>query len=763
MIKTQYLYTTFFIFSLFISTRLAAQDRPIGDWRSHLPYNKATRVTTDGNKIFVGTSTGFYTYNPLEKETEVFSKVEGMSDADISYVSYDPISQYTVIAYQNSNIDLYNEDGFFNIPDLKIKNITGDKSIYHVYVESGLAYLSSGIGIVVLNLDKKEVKETYTFTKNMAPVSTHGLTGYKNDFYAATTTGLFKTTKTNPNIQATSSWTRIDTSRAYQHICMTNNRLYVATRDSVFAVQADTLNFVYRHNYNKVQHVDAVGELLCISTFNTTSGIGSIVLLDSSYTVKDTFLTADVRNVIRTEDGKVWTADFAWGLRNTSSETIIPNGPFDVGTYDILAQNGKVYIAHGAYDDRWNIQMNPAGISIFENNTWTSYNRYNFPAFNELSDACRLALDPQTEDLYIASQTNGLFVLKKDGTGLNYKAPMFEQHIIDPSTYRLSGVAFDQYNNLWVTQSNSPHELVARAANSDNWYTYGLPATRPRPYWSNGAAGLIVDDYNQKWFFSPAGGGVLVYNDNNTLSNPSDDKYIKLLAGKGSGNLPDNGVQCIVNDKKGVIWIGTNNGIGIINCPDRITNLTCEAEIRVVQYDQFAGELFAGEIVKTIAVDGANRKWVGTNNGVWLISDDANKIIARFTKDNSPLPSNVMQSIGIDPLTGDVYFGTDKGIVAYRGTATDGGKSNVSALIYPNPIRNDYTGTIAIKGLVNNADVRITDVNGQLIFRTKALGGQAIWNGRTYTGQRPQTGVLLVFATDNEGNETFVGKMVFIY
>jgi hypothetical protein len=253
-----------------------------------------------------------------------------------------------------------------------------------------------------------------------------------------------------------------------------------------------------------------------------------------------------------------------------------------------------------------------------------------------------------------------------------------------------------------------------------------------------------------------------VYNDNKTPSTTFDDTYTLLLSGKGAGGLADNEVYCLANDKSGSIWIGTKNGISIVSCPSQVIAGTCEAENRIVQYDDFAGYLFQGEVVKTIAVDGANRKWIGTNNGVWLISADGDKIVNRFTADNSPLPSNIIQKITINPATGDVYIGTEEGLVSYRGTATDGGKENKDVLVFPNPIKSGYNGTIAIKGLVENADVRITDISGQLVYRTKALGGQAVWNGLDYTGRRPQSGVYLVFTTNKDGSQTNVAKMVFM-
>ena len=271
----------------------------------------------------------------------------------------------------------------------------------------------------------------------------------------------------------------------------------------------------------------------------------------------------------------------------------------------------------------------------------------------------------------------------------------------------------------------------------------------------------IIDDYNQKWYFAPRGGGVIVYNDNNTIENANDDAYVQLLSGKGAGNLPSNQVNCLAKDQSGAIWIGTDNGIGIVNCPRNVIARTCEAEIRIVQYDLFASYLFSGQNITAIAVDGANRKWVGSNNGVWLISEDATKIIQRFTVANSPLPSNNINTISIDNKTGDVYFGTEFGLVSFKSTATEGTEKYNDVLVYPNPISSaSFSGTIAIKGLLENADVRFTDINGQLVYKTKALGGQATWNGIDYTGHKPAPGVYLIFAADKLGQDVMVSKLI---
>ena len=235
----------------------------------------------------------------------------------------------------------------------------------------------------------------------------------------------------------------------------------------------------------------------------------------------------------------------------------------------------------------------------------------------------------------------------------------------------------------------------------------------------------------------------------------------KLSTGAGYGNLPSNEVYSMAKDKNGKIWIGTGDGIAIFHCPESIFSSSgCDAELKIVQYDLNAGLLFQREVVKTIAVDGANNKWIGTNNGVWLISDDGEKIIHRFTKENSPLPANEINKIVVHPQTGDVYIATNAGLISYRAEAIEGAKTQNNIRVFPNPVPSQYGGQIAIEGLTENADVRITDVAGRLVYRCTATGGRAVWNGKNYLGEKPHSGVYMVFASNNDGSQTKSTKFV---
>lgn len=745
-----------------------AQDVPIGQWQSHLPYNTAMSIATDGVKVYVGGRYGFYSLSIGSKETTKYSKVNGMSDLGITKMGYDEVTGTVIIAYDNGNIDLFRDETFYNIPDLKLKTVTGTKTVNHIYTENGLAYLSTDVGILVLNLDRNEIKETYTFTKNSENIAIKGLSTINNRFYAATSAGMYFINKNAPDIQAFQSWTAIDTTRSFTATAAMAEKIYVAKPDTLFFVDNDTLKYLDEFTDSQlVNLIEGINSIWVIE-YNDSSFKGFTKRLNPAQLYSDSFnTTGEVYELIdfASPDSIKWLANANDGLKERALKgdpynTNIPEGPYGVASFDIDANNKEILVAHGGYDDTYRPLNVFTGFSTYKEGEWTTYRMFDYPPFGDtIRDFSNILKGPQGE-IYAGSTTSGLFILKPDGTYEYYKQNSF----IDPSStgetlYRVSGMAFDNDGTFWMTvYGGNPNELVARTTDGQ-WYKFSIPISRSIPH---SAAHLIVDDANQKWFSATGNDGVIVYDDNHTPETPLDDTYIQLLAGEGSGGLPNATVYCMALDKSGAIWIGTADGIGIVNCPSQVIQRQCEAEKRIVQFDQFAGFLFQSEQVRTIAVDGANRKWIGTNNGVWLISESGDEILERFTEDDSPLPSNIITKITIDHSTGDVYIGTEKGLMSYRGTATQGGTTNTDLLVYPNPVESGYKGTIAIKGFVENADVRITDISGQLVYRTTAHGGQAVWNGLDYTGRRPQSGVYLIFGTNKDGSETVKGKMVFM-
>lgn len=742
------------IIFLFFSLKLVAQQQPIGYWKAHLPNNNAIAAGTDGYTIFAGSEQSFYTYYIANDEIFDYSKVEGMSDIGVNLVAFDSLTGYAIIVYNNTNIDLFKNETFFNIPDIKLKSITGTKRINQVFVENGLAYLSTSFGIVVVNLVKKEIKETYNFMSNNQSIEIKSVCTNENFIYAVTAKGIFKATKSNPNLQAFSSWTSISTQTNFTTITNGFGNLLVTTTDSVYELQSDVLTFRYKSPWS-ITNLNKIQDNLYINEFRPANYNGVIKIVNENFIPIDSFQTSGrPANTMRTKDGAIWVADAYYGLAKRNGENSFwnikrPEGPASYGAFDIMPYNGEVWVAHGGFNDAWTYIYNHAGMSQLKDGKWKIYNELTTPSLLNTTDFISIAKDPNNGTIYAGSYRSGLFELKTDGTNQVIKWGVLEPTIGDTSNYRVSGLCFDANGNLWFTMAGAPNELMVRKTDGTFLKFSGAAS-------GVYAAFPVVDDYNQKWYVVPSF-GLAVYNDNYTIDNKNDDQFAKFSTSSISSTI-----NVLVKDKDGSLWFGTSDGIGVIYCPGQMLQGSCKIDRPIVQYDQFAGYLFQNENVKALAVDGANRKWIGTANGVWLISANGDKIIYRFTSDNSPLPSNVIQKISIDPVTGDVYFGTTQGIVSFRGTATEGGTTNTNVKTFPNPVPSNYNGTIAINGLVANGDVKITDINGQLIYRTQSLGGQAVWNGKDYTGRRPQSGVYLIFVTNADGSETYAGKLVFM-
>lgn len=264
---------------------------------------------------------------------------------------------------------------------------------------------------------------------------------------------------------------------------------------------------------------------------------------------------------------------------------------------------------------------------------------------------------------------------------------------------------------------------------------------------------VIKDLDGNRWSRRGDYGGIVVTNVKN--------QSIYISTGVGSGNLPSNTVKTLALDRDGQIWVGTDKGVVVFDNPSAVfSGKNFDAYTPVFERRRLLGN----ETITSITIDGGNRKWMGTRNGIFLFNADGTELVINFTEKNSPLPSNEISYITAEPNTGEVYIRTPKGMVSYRGTATESGLKQDENLVkvFPNPVRPDFEGTIGIEGLVENAFVKITDVAGNLIYETRANGGTATWNGRTLSGLRVETGVYLLFSANAKGEETCVSRLVVV-
>jgi hypothetical protein len=755
---------TFFFLSYFC---YAQGIPPIGQWREHLPYNNAINIIPVEEKIYCATPYALFSYDTGEKSFERLSKVNGLSEVGVSRMKYDASAQKFIIAYQNSNIDVLYRNSVINVPDIKLSNVSGDKSIYNIYCFNNRAYLSTGLGIIVINQDKYEVAETYLIGNGGGRIRANDFTQASGFFYAATVEGLKRAAVNSPNLSDFNEWQTISGSNGlsageYHKVFNVQDKVLVQKNDSLFIQNGSNWIFFY-HDTWSIVNIDFSENKILLS--ETKGSQARMVVLNTSGTTEKVLqnpLLSLPRQAIIYES-EYWIADQNNGLFKTdgnSTERVFPNSPINIATGDLVFSGSDLWAAAGSVSESWTYLFNPNGIYRFSGDFWTGVNQYIYPQLDTLLDFITIAIDRQNEKVYAGSYGGGLLEINKDNSFKIYKqnSPL-QSALGDPGSYRVSGLATDAENNLWISNYGAPKNLLVKKADG-NWQAFSIPFLHNE----NAVSQIVVDDYNQKWIVSPGANGLFCLDHGNSIDNFNDDRWKFFRKGKGNGNLPSEEVFCIAKDKDGFIWIGTGNGIGIVQCPQEVfANNSCEAFLPIVQQDNFAGFLFQDEEIRSIAVDGANRKWVGTKNGVWLISPEGDKVIYRFTEDNSPLLSNDVRRIAVNPQNGEVFIATFKGMCSFRGTATEGENTNSnSVLVFPNPVPPGYNGTIAIRGLVNNAWVKITELNGRLVYQTRALGGQAVWNGRDYKGNKAASGVYLVLAADELNREKVAAKIFFI-
>jgi len=739
---------------------------PIGYWRDHLNYSD-TRQVVKGDKIYASTATHVFAID-ANKEYETYSKINSLNDMGVAGICWDAATEQLLIAYQNSNLDVLDVKGRTkNIGDILRSNFPGNKIIRNLYCSNGLGYLSTGLGIIVVNLRKYEIKDTWVIGNNGIQTSVSGFTQLNNFFYAATDEGLKQIEVTNANPSNFANWQNISgsnglSSGALLNVLAVNGQLVVLKNDSLMIQSGSSWKLLYKDaNWSITGLNSATGKLLVCQ--RSPAGAARVLQLNVNGVIEKTTSQASVISFPRDAtlvDNTLWVADQFGGLAafNNGLERFIPNGPPGIATGAIAGNSKQMVLAAGSINSAWNYQYNRNGV-YFYSDQWNSLSYFNTPALDSVLDFITVAIDPADQSVWAGSFGGGLVHFPNTGALTLYKKgnSSLQETIGDPGSYRVSGLAFDANGRLWVSNYGSPVNLHVRKTDG-KWQAFSVPF----PLTEQASGALVCDDNDQVWMVSPKNNGLICYK-YAQIETTNDDQWKKYTTGSNQGNLPSNNVLSIVKDRTGSIWVGTDKGIAIIRCPSEVFSTSgCAAYLPVVKQGNFFGFLFKDEYVQCMAVDGANRKWVGTQNGLWLLSETGEQVLQQFTASNSPLLSNNVLQVGIQPETGEVFVLTDLGICSYRSTATEPAAATQQVLVFPNPVPPSYTGNIAIRGMKENAIVKITELNGTLVYQTRSQGGQAVWNGTNYKGEKVASGVYLVLIRDDENTDKLATKIVIV-
>lgn len=763
------------LFLLFACITLFAQPAALGSWRVYLPQTDATSLAQTPEKIYVGTKYYLYEYNKTDGSIYPITGLNGLSELGIAQLAYNSNVNALIIAYNSSNFDIYINGTIKNYPDISRSNIAGEKTINHILPYGDKVYFSCSFGIVLFNIITGQFEDTYIIGANGAYIKVYQVATDDTNIVAATENGLYRANINHPNLAFFSNWQHIGEfmpeGLETKNIVYSNSKFY-AEADGLIYQSSDLTEWdlVYGNANWCIQSVEVSYNQVVICEWQNSCNANNaqsarVVVIQPDQSI----IQYEKWNLLRPvksftdESGNVWAADFWRSLIKMGldySETIIPQGPYSSNVFSCAVLNKDIWVAHGGITySSWNGKTNKEGVSILRQGFWESYGSRNNQAFEGVDDVLNIVNFPTQSTYYISSYNKGIISFNGSDYGRIDPGNSSLQYTVgDPSTCRIGGMTFDSSGNLWVANYGTPNAISVMTPEGEwkSFTTPFIPGSPPNPYTQ-----IIVDDYGQKWVAAHKN-GLLVFNHGADLENTTDDLYKLLKTGTGQGNLPIVEVTCLAKDKNGAIWVGTTEGIGVYYCPFMVFQNGCDAVRPYVDVTGFGAYLLETEIIRAIVVDGANRKWIGTENGLWLISPDGTQPLEYFTTKNSPLLSNFITGLSLDGESGELYIGTDRGLVSYRTDATEGGFNNGELMVYPNPVRPEYEGDIAIKGLAQNANVKITDIAGNLVFEITANGGTAVWNGRDYTGKKAATGVYLVFSSNSDGSDNAVTKLMIV-
>ncbi len=760
-------------FILFYQILIGQSDLALGEWKSHLAYREGLTVTQSAENIIYGAESGIIVINKDDLSFSFLAKEDGFSGVNTSFLVYDKFNEQLLIIYKDGNIDILKGNDVNSLPFIMSNSsIVGSKNIndFHI-VNAQQSYFATDFGILGFNPAKQEFPFT-TFTD----LRVFSVQVFNNELYAGTEEGLYKVSLDGRNLSDFNQWKIISSSsglpQSYEVLGMgvKNGHLYAHIDNNIYKMADDgTFKLIFKPSSSQgtIKFISDEGSSIMVGMQNSSLR-GTMVFIGENDNITDGVpdCFSLVEYAIEDEKGRVWYADLWDPIKYTESKTstcqrLSFRGPFANTAGKVAFKKDVAYITSQGITESLQPTGTRWGYYKYEDQNWTNFNQSNIPLMESTDYASveAIALHPKNPEVYVGAYWNGIIRYNeetKEAVHYNKDNSILQGVVGDFARTRISSLAFDKDENLWISNFGSTKPLVVKTK-EDLWYSFGVPG-------ATNLTDIVFDDNDNKWVVvAGVGNGLIVFNENESLADPTDDK-IRYIT-RNNSEITGNKVNCLAKDLDGSIWVGTDEGPVVFDCGDPFA-IACRGNTRKVVVDDIPAPLLKSEDILSIGIDGANRKWFGTRNGIFIQSSDGTSQEMKFDTKNSPLLTDVITELTFNPLTGEMFIFTTGGIQSFKTSTTGGGNSHSSEVYaYPNPVRREYRGPIAIKGLVRDANVKITDISGKLIYETKAFGGQAIWDGNDYNGTRAATGVYLVFsASENTSRDkdAFVTKILIV-
>ena len=763
--------------AVLILSGLSLQAQIVGTWKAYMAYNNATIVAATPHAVYAVYDGSLLSYSPDDQLVQTYSIQDDLSPSAIRFLNYCPDSKSLLIIYEDSNMDIFlGRNNVYHLPDIKNHLFLSNKTINSVEIRQGCAYLAAGFGIVVIDMKRREIKNTYNLG-----VNTTAACEWDDFLYAATDDGLLRASLAD-NLLDKTKWSKVsglDEIRIGKmvlfkdHLVFYDNEkgdMWYLSREGVLTLLIPASFCRQLTVLNNRLIVGFWSGVRFYSDFGDDTGVfldEHIQYVSSSYSENGYWIAWGERGIVEIGLEPLPNGWMDYTIRVSDLKI---NSPVRNLAFRLKMSGEKLLVTGG---DRSGDRANkPGTFMIYENGVWKSLDDLAIAAKTGLPclDLMDAVEDPRNPGrYYVSSWGEGIYVLNEDlelETLYSFHNSTLQSTLPEASFasrfVRVDGMVFDRDGNLYTVSSE-----VAKALNilsntghwSDHVYDY-FSGIQPNL--------IIMTRDGKKWVnLFRKGIGIFVLDDTRgVVDDSSDDNrdivyYSSQFIDQQDKNVGATTYSCMAEDLvSGAVWVGTDNGPITFSSAEQVARGEC---YRFTAIDQYGVPyyLLEGQRITSIAVDGANRKWIGTTGGGLFLVDHSGELnVKNFTTANSPILSDNVTSVAINGKTGEVFVGTNRGICSYQGDAIEGKPDYSEVYAYPNPVFPRRNNQVVITGLMQNSRIKITDLAGNLMKETVSNGGQYTWNCTNPGGELVTAGIYLVFATLPDGSQGVVTKIM---
>ena len=740
-------------------------------WTGYFSYVSIKSISQGNDKIYAAAENAIFTYDLSTEEISSISTINGLSGNPISTAYYSENNGLYVIGYENGLIEIVidGEDNVLKVVDILDKTTIPPnmKTINHFNEYNGRLYISTGFGISVYNLESLEFGDTYFIGDLGSQINITQTTVQGDLIYASSSeNGIKSALVADENIIDYQQWSTV-IGGGYKGIQSLGVELYAVNNSNTILKFDLDVGFLQIDTF-----------LSPVIDFRAFSGVLTITTNSSIHSFSEDYvLINEVTSLFEydylLQAGYAFNNSFYLGTTDlgmlivpfnvNQALQVLPEGPLYNQPFTIEASPGKLWVAFGDVDLTFNpYPLTRKGISNYRNESWTNI-KYDslrdLLGVEDVNDLVFVKSNPNNpNETYMSSYQKGLLKIKNQDPTILYNetnSPLEIPGGNEALGIRLYGSDFDKQDNFWFVQSRIDKGLI-KLTPEGQFQTIDISNIINAE--DELALGKLAVSREGYVFFGAVSSGLVGYN-------PTTNEFNKIGEDLGNGNLPSTDIKALAFDNQNRLWIGTRKGLRVLYSARNFfeSGADIDSQPIIILDDGVPQELLFLQSITDIEVDGSNNKWVSTaTSGVFYLSSNGQETLLRFTSANSPLPSDTVLDISIDDADGTVYFATKDGLVAYDGTSTAPGEDLESVYAYPNPVRPNYFGNVTIDGLTAKANVKITDITGNLVFETTSQGGSVEWDTTAFGKYKVASGVYLVLITSDDNLLTKVAKIMII-